>query len=82
MKCHCGRPVTWGFDGDHTHTRGLCVHCDLARCDAYPLDCPYNPVSQPWYWKVLSSFPVMFFIGLLVAYALLITGIFVLELIF
>ena len=37
--CHCGLPVTFGFDGNPNHTRGLCEHCDGVRCDAYPGAC-------------------------------------------
>jgi hypothetical protein len=37
--CHCGEPVTYGFDGDPIHHRGMCAHCDRVRCDAYPGDC-------------------------------------------
>lgn len=38
--CHCGQPVTYGYDGDPTHHRGMCADCDAVRCDAYPMDCP------------------------------------------
>ena len=38
-SCHCGDPVTFGYDGDPTHTRGLCEDCDTVRCDAYPGEC-------------------------------------------
>ena len=41
-RCHCGRPVAFGFDGDPNHHRGMCSECDMVRCDAYPLDCPYR----------------------------------------
>ena len=37
--CHCGEPVDYGFDGDPTHHRGMCAHCDAVRCDAYPGEC-------------------------------------------
>lgn len=37
--CHCGQPVAFGFDGDPTHHRGMCAHCDSVRCDAYPGEC-------------------------------------------
>lgn len=37
--CHCGQPCVYGYDGDPTHTRGLCEHCDARRCDAYPGEC-------------------------------------------
>lgn len=40
IACHCGRPVAYGYDGDPSHHRGMCQACDLARCDAYPQDCP------------------------------------------
>lgn len=38
-RCHCGARPVYGYDGDPTHTRGLCEHCDLVRCDAYPGEC-------------------------------------------
>lgn len=41
-RCHCGRPVAFGFDGNPDHHRGMCSGCDSVRCDAYPLDCPYR----------------------------------------
>jgi hypothetical protein len=41
--CHCGEPVTYGFDGDPTHHRGMCVECDAVRCDAYPGACAPDP---------------------------------------
>lgn len=37
--CHCGEPVVFGYDGDPSHTRGLCEDCDAVRCDAYPGEC-------------------------------------------
>lgn len=37
--CHCGAPVTYGYDGDPNHHRGMCEDCDLVRCDAYPGAC-------------------------------------------
>lgn len=37
--CHCGQPVAFGFDGDPTHHRGMCVHCDSVRCDVEPGTC-------------------------------------------
>lgn len=37
--CHCGEPIAFGFDGDPTHHRGMCDHCDAVRCDAYPGEC-------------------------------------------
>ena len=37
--CHCGEPVVFGYDGDPSHTRGLCADCDAVRCDAYPGEC-------------------------------------------
>ena len=37
--CHCGDPVHYGYDGDPTHHRGMCAHCDPIRCDAYPGEC-------------------------------------------
>jgi len=37
--CHCGEPVTYGYDGDPTHHRGMCAHCDDVRCDADPGAC-------------------------------------------
>ena len=37
--CHCGDPVTFGYDSDPSHTRGLCADCDAVRCDAYPGEC-------------------------------------------
>lgn len=37
--CHCGEPVIYGYDGDPTHHRGMCEHCDSVRCDAYPGAC-------------------------------------------
>lgn len=37
--CHCGEPVVCGYDGDPSHTRGLCEDCDAVRCDAYPGEC-------------------------------------------
>lgn len=43
--CHCGKPVTFGYDGDPTHHRGMCEHCDLVRCDAYPGACVTSPGS-------------------------------------
>jgi hypothetical protein len=36
--CHCGRPVHVHADLDE-FTRGLCLDCDLVRCDAYPGSC-------------------------------------------
>lgn len=44
--CHCGQPVTYGYDGDPTHHRGMCADCDAARCDAYPMDCPKREASR------------------------------------
>jgi hypothetical protein len=41
-RCHCGRPVTFGFDGDLTHHRGMCADCDAVRCDASPDECPHR----------------------------------------
>lgn len=38
-RCHCGKPVHYGHDGDLTHHRGMCRECDLVRCDAYPGAC-------------------------------------------
>lgn len=38
-KCHCGEPVVYGFDGDSTHHRGMCQHCDAVRCDTDPYNC-------------------------------------------
>lgn len=38
-SCHCGEPVEFGYDGDPSHTRGLCKDCDAVRCDAYPGEC-------------------------------------------
>lgn len=37
--CHCGDQLAYGFDGDPTHHRGMCAHCDAIRCDAYPGEC-------------------------------------------
>ena len=39
VLCHCGDRVQYGFDDDATHHRGMCVHCDAVRCDAYPGEC-------------------------------------------
>jgi hypothetical protein len=33
--CHCGSPV----DVSEWCNRGMCTHCDYARCDAYPGEC-------------------------------------------
>lgn len=44
--CHCGRPVTFGFDGDPSHHRGMCADCDAVRCDAYLQECPYQPQKE------------------------------------
>lgn len=44
-KCHCGREIVVhkGQNADGSDfTRGLCQSCDERRCDADPLDCPYN----------------------------------------
>lgn len=39
-KCHCGRqPIVNETLG---YSRGLCGQCDIARCDAYPDDCPHE----------------------------------------
>lgn len=38
-SCHCGKPISYGYDGDPTHHRGMCAHCDAVRCDAYPGSC-------------------------------------------
>lgn len=35
-SCHCGEPIAYGFDGDPTHHRDMCEHCDAVRCDAHP----------------------------------------------
>lgn len=45
-NCHCGEPVTYGYDGDPAHHRGMCADCDAARCDAYPMDCPKREASR------------------------------------
>lgn len=37
--CHCGEVVSYGFDGNPEHHRGMCAHCDPIRCDAYPGEC-------------------------------------------
>lgn len=37
--CHCGELVTYGYDSDPRHHRGMCAHCDPIRCDAYPGEC-------------------------------------------
>lgn len=37
--CHCGGTIVYGYDGDPTHHRGMCEHCDAVRCDAYPGAC-------------------------------------------
>lgn len=39
VRCHCGDPAAYGYDGNPKHTRGMCEACDSARCDAYPGDC-------------------------------------------
>lgn len=48
--CHCGRPVSYGFDGNPHNHRGMCDECDARRCDAYPLECPYRG-EFPEEWK-------------------------------
>lgn len=37
--CHCGQPVTYGFDGHPNHHRGMCKDCDPVRCDVDPEAC-------------------------------------------
>lgn len=39
FTCHCGDPVTYGYDGNAQYHRGMCEHCDAIRCDAYPGEC-------------------------------------------
>ncbi len=39
QSCHCGKPISYGYDGDPTHHRGMCARCDAVRCDAYPGSC-------------------------------------------
>lgn len=46
MFCHCGDDLHYGYDGNLTHHRGMCEHCDAARCDAFPGDCG-RPNRQP-----------------------------------
>lgn len=46
LRCHCGEPVTYGYDGDPTHHRDMCADCDAVRCDAYPMDCPMRRKAE------------------------------------
>lgn len=43
--CHCGQPFAYGYDGDPTHHRGMCEHCDMVRCDAHPGECGREDAS-------------------------------------
>lgn len=52
MPCHCGAPVVFGYDGDPTHHRGMCGHCDAVRCDAFPGECGYRLSEYPPTWGI------------------------------
>lgn len=45
LTCHCGEAVAYGYDGDPTHHRGMCEHCDAVRCDAYPGACTTTVIA-------------------------------------
>ncbi len=63
-RCHCGDVVTYGFDGDPTHHRGMCTHCDACRCDVNPWNCGRADYRHPApkladYGQVAPSFRIL-----------------------